>query len=123
MLGLASKLLNLAVSSQDCTRNDLRRSKIQNFLGGGPLDPPYETPFARFLRFSVGALRAPCHCAPTISSLNYAKRSLPDQTKIASYGPGSSYMLSQYTIAMTGVMKLTYWPFGHSAGVRMYMLL
>ena len=35
MLSLASKLLNLAVSSQDCTRNDLRRSKIQNFPGGG----------------------------------------------------------------------------------------
>ena len=31
MLSLASKLLNLAVSSQGCTRNDLRRSKIQNF--------------------------------------------------------------------------------------------
>ena len=36
MLSLASKLLNLAVSSQDSTRNDLRRSKIQNFPGGGP---------------------------------------------------------------------------------------
>ena len=35
MLSLASKLLNLAVSSQDCTRNNLRRSKIQNFPGGG----------------------------------------------------------------------------------------
>ena len=40
MLSLVSKLLNLAVSSQDCTRNDLRRSKIQNFPGGGPPDPP-----------------------------------------------------------------------------------
>ena len=40
MLSLASKLLNLAVSSQDCTRNHLRRSKIQNFPGGGPPDPP-----------------------------------------------------------------------------------
>ena len=39
MFSLASKLLNLAVSSQDCTRNDLRRSKIQNFPGGGPPDP------------------------------------------------------------------------------------
>ena len=25
----------LAISPQDCTRNDLRRSEIQNFLGGG----------------------------------------------------------------------------------------
>ena len=40
MYSLASKLLNLAVSSQDCTRNDLRRSKIQNFPGGGPPDTP-----------------------------------------------------------------------------------
>ena len=69
MLSLASKLLNLAVSSQDCTRNDLRRSKIKNFLGGGPPDPPYGTRFARLLRFSVGKLCAPCHCAATISSL------------------------------------------------------
>ena len=37
MLSLASKLLNLAVSSQDCTRNDLRRSKI--FLGEGHQTP------------------------------------------------------------------------------------
>ena len=81
MLSLASKLLNLAVSSKDCTRNDLRRSKIQNFR------PPYVTRFARLLHFLVGALCAPCHCAPTISSLKYAKRSSPDQTNIASYGP------------------------------------
>ena len=39
MFSLASKLLNLAVSSQDCTRNDLRRSKIQNFPGEGPQTP------------------------------------------------------------------------------------
>ena len=40
MLSLASKLLKLAVSSQEYTRNDLRRSKIQNFPGGEPPDPP-----------------------------------------------------------------------------------
>ena len=39
MLSLASKLLNLAVSSQDCTRNDLRRSKFKIFLGEGPRPP------------------------------------------------------------------------------------
>ena len=40
MLRFGSKLVNLAVSSQDCTRKDLRRSKIQNFPGDGPPDPP-----------------------------------------------------------------------------------
>ena len=58
MLSLASKLLNLAVSSQDCTRNDLRRSKIQKFSEGGPPRPPYVTRFARLPCFLVGALRA-----------------------------------------------------------------
>ena len=58
MLCLASKLLNLAVSSQDCTRNDLRRSKIQKFSEGGPPRPPYVTRFARLPCFLVGALRA-----------------------------------------------------------------
>ena len=44
MISLASKLLNLAVSSQDCTRNDLRRSKIQNFpWGEGPQTPLCDT--------------------------------------------------------------------------------
>ena len=39
-VSLATVVEYLAVSSQDCTRNDLRRSKIQNFPGGGPPDPP-----------------------------------------------------------------------------------
>ena len=83
MLSLVSKLLNLAVSSQDCTRNDLRRSKIQNFPGGGPPDPLYVTRFARLLHFLVGALRAPLRRLDFVAQ----KRSPPDQTKIASYGP------------------------------------
>ena len=85
MLSLVSKLLNLAVSSQDCTRNDLRRSKIQNFPGGGPPDPLYVTRFARLLHFLVGALRAPLRRLDFVAQ----KRSPPDQTKIASYGPGA----------------------------------
>ena len=68
MLSLASRLLNLAVSSQDCTRNDLRTQTplcdalctLTSLLGWHAIAPP------RFHR---------------------SKRSLPDQTKIASYGP------------------------------------
>ena len=46
MLSLASKLLNLAVSSQDCTRNVLRRCKNQ--LGEGP-QIPYVMRFTTWL--------------------------------------------------------------------------
>ena len=80
MLSLASKLLNLAVSSQDCTRNDLRRSKIQNFPGGGPPDRPISD--ALHALAPLHGCRAPHAIAPPCS-----KRSPPDQTKIASYGP------------------------------------
>ena len=64
MLSLArfgSKLLNLAVSSQDCTRNNLKRSKIQNFPGGGPPDAPMWR-----------ASQVARHCAATFSSLKTA---------------------------------------------------
>ena len=84
MLSLVSKLLNLAVSSQDCTRNNLRRSKIQNFPGGGPPEPPLcdaLCALAPLLR--VGALRAPLRRLDFVAQ----KCSPPDQTKIASYGP------------------------------------
>ena len=56
MLSLAGKLLNLAVSSQDCTRNDLRRSKIP---GGGPPDPPIGSASSASSASLVSALRAP----------------------------------------------------------------
>ena len=67
MLSLASKLLNLTVSSQDCTRNNLRRYKIQNFPGGGPPDSPMRCP----LHACSTSWLARCthHCAAMISSL------------------------------------------------------
>ena len=61
--------------------------KFKIFLGGRAPRPPYVTRFAHLLRFLVGALRTPLRYHDLIAQ----KRSTPDQTKIASYGPVAAY--------------------------------
>ena len=90
MLSLASKLLNLAVSSQDCTRKTI--SEGLNFLGEGPQTPPPPPPPPPPPRCDTLRTLAPllsCRAARAIVQPRFhcSKHCPPDQTKIASYRP------------------------------------
>ena len=88
MLSLASKLLNLAVSSKIAPETISEGLKFKIFLGEGPqTGPPYVTRFAHLLCALASVLdwRAARAIAPP--RFHHSKQSPPDQTRIASYGP------------------------------------
>ena len=89
MLSLASKLLNLAVHPKIAPETISEGLKFKIYLGEGPQTPLCDVLCALVLLLGRRIARA---IAP--SRFHCSKRSPPDQTKIASYGPGADTYLA-----------------------------